>query len=81
MGFIALSIEIPYRFYCNFKKGENEIKVVSTRFESEQPAMSGYVKIGKANKPQRKIKLHYGKARLFVKSETPKKVKISAVIK
>ena len=71
----------PYRFYCNFKKGENEIKVVSTRFESEQPAMSGYVKIGKANKPQWKIKLHYGKARLFVKSETPEKVKISAVIK
>lgn len=57
------------------------LKVVSTRFESEQPAMSGYVKIGKANKPQWKIKLHYGKARLFVKSETPEKVKISAVIK
>ncbi len=72
----------PYRFYYDFKKGENEIRVVSTRDESSGLPISGYVKIGreKTDTPWT-VNLHYGLARVFVKSETPDKVKLNVKIK
>ena len=75
----ALCNEIrPYRFYCNFRAGENEIKVVSVLHQSSPPAMSGYVKVGKLVDEPWSVKLHYGKARLFVKTINPSTVKIQA---
>jgi beta-galactosidase len=69
----------PYRFYADFKEGENELRVV---FEhdtmNDLPLMSGYVKIGKRVEEPWHVKLHYGKARVFVKSNTPEKLKLTA---
>ncbi len=61
----------PYRFYANFQKGTNEVKVVIRYGEHAEPLMSGYVKVGKRVETPWHVKLHYGKARVFVKSKTP----------
>lgn len=67
----------PYRFYGNFRKGENKLKVVFTHdTRNDLPLMSGYVKLGRYVESQWSVKLHYGKARVFVKSKTPKKLKV-----
>jgi hypothetical protein len=73
----------PYRFYCNFKNGENELKVESVLKEVDgNVPISGYVKVGKIVKPNDwSVKLHYGKARVFVKSDTPEKVVLNVKIK
>ena len=46
-GRISYANVRPYRFYCNFKEGKNEIKVVSTQNDFTAKPISGYVKIGK----------------------------------
>ncbi len=58
----------PYRFYCDFAEGENELKVVVTTNEDFTNVLSGYIKLGRiiADEPWR-VKLHYGLARVFVK--------------
>jgi hypothetical protein len=72
----------PYRFYCKFRKGENEIKVVSNRNEKSPPIVSGCIKVGKMVKDRTwVVRLHYGKARVFVKSKTATLVKLDAKIK
>ena len=71
----------PYRFYAKFKEGENELKVVSQGLENDPPAMSGYVKLGKEVVKPWKVSLHYGKARVFVKSPTPDAVKLTVTMK
>ncbi|MBO5223793.1 MAG: DUF4982 domain-containing protein [Clostridia bacterium] len=72
----------PYRFYAKLRKGENEVKVVSERNEQSPPAVSGYIKIGRTVKDNTyQVRLHYGRARVFVRSKTPDKVKLSAKIK
>ncbi len=60
----------PYRFNCNFAKGENELKVVVCTNEDFLYAISGYVKLGRmlTDEPWR-VKLHYGLARVFIKSD------------
>ena len=70
----------PYRFYCNFKNGDNQLKVVSSRTETSAPAISGYVKVGRSVETPWTVKLHYGKARVFVKSDSSSDVKIEAKI-
>jgi len=66
----------PYRFYCNFKKGTNEIKVVVSTHEDFLYAMSGYVKLGReVTDTPWKVRLHYGLARVFVKSDKNAKIK------
>ncbi len=68
----------PYRFYGNFRKGENELKVVFTHDTMKDlPLMSGYVKLGRCVESQWCVKLHYGKARVFVKTKTPKQLKLN----
>lgn len=67
----------PYRFYTKFKKGTNEIKLVAMQSENDPPLISGYVKLGRRVSTAGYVKLHYGRARIFVKSKDPKKVKIS----
>ena len=61
----------PYRFYCDFAEGENEIRVVATLYDTRNTPFSGYVKIGKQLRTPWHVNLHYGKARVFVKSNKP----------
>ena len=63
----------PYRFYGEFQKGANELKIVFVHDTmNDLPLISGYVKIAKRLKTPWKVRLHYGKARVFVKSKQPK---------
>lgn len=71
----------PYRFPCKFKAGDNQIKLVFTYAESDLPLVSGYVRIGKRIESPWSVKLHYGKARVFVKSETPQGVRLTVKVK
>jgi len=64
----------PYRFYCRFASGENELKIVAMHNENDPPVMSGYVKLGKQVQKPWTVRLHYGKARVFVRSQTPEQV-------
>ena len=68
----------PYRFYARFAPGENELTVVSQHEESDPPLISGYVQIGKHAETPWTVRLHYGSARVFVKSKTPESVKLHA---
>ena len=72
----------PYRFYGKFGKGENHLRVV---FEYEEqndpPLISGYVKVGRRTETPWQVRLHYGKARVFVRSATPERVLLTARIK
>ncbi len=66
----------PYRFYCNFEKGENELKITGEFDEYTLTAFSGYVRLGRTIETPWKVKLHYGKARVFVKSDNPDSLKV-----
>ena len=66
----------PYRFYVRFAEGENELTVIAQHEESDAPAMSGYVKIGRQIAPPYTVRLHYGRARVFVKTTAPKDVRL-----
>jgi len=70
----------PYRFYGKFRKGENELRVEFTYGESDLPLMSGYVKVGKRIESPWRVKLHYGRARVFVRSQTPKQTALNVVL-
>ena len=75
------SFNRPHRFYCDFAEGVNEIKVVSEAAERVRPHISGYVKIGKTVAPKDQfVRLHYGKARVFVKACDEKKTELFAKI-
>ncbi len=68
----------PYRFYGEFRKGANELKIVFVHdTANDLPLISGYVKIAKPFQTSWKVRLHYGKARIFVKSKTPKELNLS----
>ncbi len=71
----------PYRFYCDFKKDENVISVVATQRENDAPPISGYAKLGRTVEEPLTVKLHYGKARVFVKSDDPDGTVIKASLK
>lgn len=70
----------PYRFYCSFKEGDNELKIVASRNETDFEAVSGYVKVGRYIDTPWRVKLHYGRARVFVKRNANEDVKIEAKI-
>ncbi len=75
------SFNRPHRFYCDFANGQNEIKVVSVAATAVRPHISGYVKIGKTALPKDQcVRLHYGKARVFVKANNGAEVKLCAEI-
>ena len=75
------SFNRPHRFYCDFAEGVNEIKVVSEAAERVRPHISGYVKIGKTVAPKDQfVRLHYGKARVFVKACDEKEIELFAKI-
>ena len=70
----------PYRFYDHLLEGENKLTVVTEQQESSGLPISGYVKVGKRIQRPYQVRLHYGKARAFVKSSTPDKVKLTATL-
>ena len=61
----------PYRFYARFAEGENELTLVALCEESDAPPISGTVKIGRRVEKPCTVRLHFGKARVFVRSDTP----------
>ena len=71
----------PHRFYCSFSEGCNEIKVISEVNETIRPHFSGYVKIGKrVEAKDQYVRLHFGKARVFVKANKSTEAKLFAEI-
>ncbi len=70
----------PYRFYANFAEDKNIIRVVFEEVADDDTLMSGYVKLGKRLHEPWQVKLHYGKARVFVKSRTPDQLKFKVKI-
>lgn len=69
----------PYRFYYDFGEGEYELKLVCKIYStsaSPRNAVSGYVKLGKPIDEPWEVKLHFGKARIFVKGAKAENVKI-----
>lgn len=61
----------PYRFYCRFAEGENEIKVETRLCPDAATPFSGYVKLGRTATHPMTVRLHYGMARVFVRSTAP----------
>lgn len=70
----------PFRFYCKFKEGENELKIKVASREGFFGAISGYVKLGRkiTNLPQT-VPLHYGLARVFVQGEGKAQIKAEII--
>jgi len=70
----------PYRFYYDFGEGDYEIKLVCkltrTAVASPEP-VSGYVKLGRTVSEPWEVRLHYGRARIFVKNASAKDVVIA----
>ena len=79
-GRMSFSHVRPYRFYCCFRKGDNEIRIESVQHETSGRPVSGYAKIGRLKEQPQRVRLHYGLARVFVKSETPDAVFLQAKI-
>ncbi len=77
-GRVTVSHARPYRFPAKFRKGDNVITAVISAHEDSDPPMSGCVKIGKTVMPSWKVRLHFGKARVFVKPEAGKTAEITA---
>ncbi|MBQ8743073.1 MAG: DUF4982 domain-containing protein [Clostridia bacterium] len=67
----------PYRFYYDFGEGVYELKLVcsiKTASTAENDPVSGYVKLGRTVDEPWKVRLHYGKARIFVKNASAKEI-------
>ena len=79
-GRIPVSGVRPYRFHANFREGENEITVVSRTTEISDPPISGKVKIAKRVPAKWSVRLHFGKARVFVKPKGDSPVTLKAEI-
>ena len=63
----GLNTNRPHRFYCGFKKGKNVVTVDVKYTEDDPLPIFGYVKIGREVSSPWRVRLHYGKARVFVK--------------
>ncbi|MBO5270207.1 MAG: DUF4982 domain-containing protein [Clostridia bacterium] len=71
----------PFRFYAPIPVGEHTLSVTAELSDGTFGAMSGYCKIGKAKRVPWQVRLHYGKARVFVKPCDPSKaVTLSAAV-
>ena len=66
-GTHGLTSNRPHRFYTDFSSGTNVITVESECTAVDLPIISGQVKVGKVIDTPWHVKLHYGKARVFVK--------------
>lgn len=77
-GRLSFSNVRPYRFSCRFRKGENELKIISVLRENDGSPISGYAKIGLLKEQPAHVRLHGGLARVFVRSDVPEKVRVEA---
>lgn len=78
-GRISISHARPYRFYCRFREGENVITVISVQREFSDPPVSGQVRVGRmVPVTAQAVRLHYGRACVFVRSENPERVLLDA---
>ena len=59
----------------------NELKVTFEYGAFDLPLVSGCVKVGRRVEAPCFVKLHYGKARVFVKSEIPESLALSVCLK
>lgn len=66
----------PYRFYCDFKEGENELKIVAVLNEHDPAPVSGEVKLGRRVETPWQVRLHYGRARVFLRSDEPESLSV-----
>ena len=71
----------PYRFPVRMREGKNVLTVVTRQYSGSDAPISGYVKLGRLVDDPWQVRLHFGRARVFVQSETPNKVKIEAKLK
>ena len=69
----------PYRFYAKFKPGENKIEVRTRRTAENIYPFSGYVRLGRRVDDPIRVKLHYGIARVFVKTKNPESLKAKII--
>jgi len=70
----------PYRFYYDFGEGEYGIKLVSKLTRSANGyslPISGSVKLGRRVNEPLEVRLHYGKARIFVKGAHAEDIKLT----
>ncbi len=58
----------PYRFYCDFKNGENVIEIKAKTDEKLCDILSGYVKLARAEKKPERVKLYGGKAYVLTRN-------------
>lgn len=59
----------PYRFYADFTEGTHTLTVRTLLSDGTRGAMSGYVKLGREKVEPWTVRLHYGKARVFVRPD------------
>ncbi|MBE6583748.1 MAG: glycoside hydrolase family 2 protein [Ruminococcaceae bacterium] len=62
----------PYRFDIDLRDGDNELLIVSNKYEGESAPFSGYVRLARRVDSPWKVRLHYGLARVFVKGKGAK---------
>lgn len=67
----------PYRFYCDFAEGDNELTIEIMTHKDCKHALSGYIKVGKEKQDKWNVRLHYGKAVVIVKSTSPELLQAS----
>ena len=76
----ADSFNRPFRFYCDFAE-INELKLVYTYTEADKLAASGYIKVGReVEADDVSVRLHYGRARVFVKPDPTSELELEAKI-
>ena len=64
----------PFRFYADFKKGNNKIEIKVKQYKTESSPFSGCVKLGRTVDEPWQVRLHYGLARVFVKNGSNAKI-------
>ena len=69
----------PYRFYAKFKRGENKIDVKTTLNGGVTHPFSGYVRLGRKVEEPMRVNLHYGLARVFLKTKNPSNLKAKII--
>jgi hypothetical protein len=69
----------PYRFYAKFKRGENKIEVKTTLNGGVTHPFSGYVRLGRKVEEPMRVNLHYGLARVFLKTKNPSNLKAKII--
>ncbi len=71
----------PYRFYRKINAGEHEISVVSEHYGNGIPPISGTVRLGRKVSIPWTVRLHFGRARVFVRKASSGNFAVRALLK